>query len=535
MKRLLYMLTATIAILSGCSDSGIDGIEDNFDKTLLNGKDISGVWASISKTNESDWIDVDYWVWEIHIIDGETIEHYEPSSNNLFGFKDGYLYKCSLEDFECTESVTFNLIGEKGYINGKYAGDLELLEDGNILMSGDDAVYKVKGFKDYEQNIPSSGTKDSTGLPIPLDYEIYYRTSDNQPLSCSLDSVFSHTFNEAGGYGRIVCVEPISYIGAYDFCNQMALVDINLPESVEGIGEFAFCGCQNLECITIPRETQSIGNSAFAGCSSLSVVYCKPMTPPHIGEKIFSNTHSELKIYVPFEVVSMYKGDYYDWNEYKSRIYGFDFENGSAEPNPDVSSGEVIYYDNFDGVIAQKDGTYWPYMGAEYGNPTPSYQSKVSYSAWNVTVRTNSASDSSYSDYADKASGGNNLFFGKVENYISINAISLSELVGNALTLTFGAEKYTQSGDSTFSNGEFVVYISGDGYKWSKINYSFPTNANIKGRWNLATAEFSLTEVPEYLYLYFSAGVASVYRLDDVKLTSGGNGEEINLAYGCSL
>ena len=45
----------------------------------------------------------------------------------------------------------------------------------------------------------------------------------------------------------------------------------------------------------------------------------------------------------------------------------------------------------------------------------------------------------------------------------------------------------------------------------------------------MATAEFTLNAVPETLYLKFAATVASVYRLDDVKLYTGNGGQLIDL------
>ncbi len=198
-----------------------------------------------------------------------------------------------------------------------------------------------------------------------------------------------------------------------------------------------------------------------------------------------------------------------------------------------VALGKVIYFDNFDKKVAEKDGSYWPYMSAEYGNPTPESQSAVAYASQNITVRANSTSNSSYSDY--DGSGSNNLFFGKTENYVTISGISLAELEGNAMTITFGTEKYTQDGDSTFKNDEFTLLISGDGAKWSAVSYTFAEGAELAGRWNLATAQFNLKEVPETLSLRFSASVASVYRLDDVKITAGGGGAEIDLSAGGAI
>lgn len=196
--------------------------------------------------------------------------------------------------------------------------------------------------------------------------------------------------------------------------------------------------------------------------------------------------------------------------------------------------GEVLYYDNFDKKDAAKgsDG-YYPYMSADYGNPTPESQSGVTYTSHNVTARNNSNSNGSYSDCASEASGANNIFFGKAPNYLTISGISLAALEGNALTLKFATEKYSQDNGSKFTESEFRVYISADGAKWSEIDYTFAGTA--EGRWNIATAQFNLKEVPSTVSLYFTASVASSYRLDDVKLIAGGGGAEIDLAAGTAI
>lgn len=195
-----------------------------------------------------------------------------------------------------------------------------------------------------------------------------------------------------------------------------------------------------------------------------------------------------------------------------------------------VATGKVIYYDNFDKVEAVKDGNYWPYMSAEYGNPSPANQTGVTYDSKNVTARANSASNGEHSDY--EGSGGNNMFFGK-ENHLTISGISLAELEGNALTLTFGTEKYSQDNGSVFTPSEFHVYISGDGQKWSELSYTFAGTA--EGRWNVATAMFNLKEVPSTLAVQFIVDVASSYRMDDLTILAGGGGAEIDLSQGTAI
>jgi hypothetical protein len=151
----------------------------------------------------------------------------------------------------------------------------------------------------------------------------------------------------------------------------------------------------------------------------------------------------------------------------------------------------------------------------------------VSYEGYNATVRNNSNSDGSYSDY--DGSGVNNIFFGKDNAWFMVKELALESSQKN-LTLTFGTEKYSQSLGSVFTPSEFIVSISGDGQKWSNVEYTFAGTA--EGRWNVATANFTLKEVPAKLYIKFMATAESAYRLDDVTLDLGEGGQEIDLGAG---
>ena len=190
---------------------------------------------------------------------------------------------------------------------------------------------------------------------------------------------------------------------------------------------------------------------------------------------------------------------------------------------------ELLYSDNFDGKEATKEygsGSSWPYIDQfpEFANPEGPAAENVTYSGSGVSVRANSTSNSSYSDYA--GSGSNNIFFGGGAYFVINNIAPLKE-GHNQYKLTFGTEKYTQDGDSTFKNSEFIVSLSKDGEKWAPIEYTFAGTE--PGRWNVATANFALATVPEALYIKFEAKVASVYRIDDVKLYVGNGGQSVDL------
>ena len=190
---------------------------------------------------------------------------------------------------------------------------------------------------------------------------------------------------------------------------------------------------------------------------------------------------------------------------------------------------EFLYGDNFDGKEATKEygssNSSWPYIDQfpEFANAEGPASENVTYSGSGVSIRANSTSNSSYSDYA--GSGSNNIFFGGGA-YFQINDIALDASQLN-YKITFGGEKYTQDGDSTFRTEEFLLYISKNGTDWAPVEYTYAGTE--PGRWNMATAEFTLAAGVDALYVKYEAKVASVYRLDDVKLYVGNGGQTIDL------
>ena len=260
----------------GCGESGMDEdiieeIEDNYNKVLLDGKNISGVWAKVGDSLESDLVEC--MVEEVVIIDGETINYHNATKQNGFGFKDNYLFDCTLDDFVFETSTLLNLVGNKLYIAGVYSCDLELEGTAlNMIYENEIKVLKkVTGFKEY--NFPSSGKTEESGLPVPLNNEIYYRTSDEEPLDIELfNTSLSHTYSKEDDYGRVVFAEDLTSIGYSAFYNCSSLASVTIPDSVTSIRDYAFSDCSSLASITIPVSVTSIGNYAFEDCKSLTSI-----------------------------------------------------------------------------------------------------------------------------------------------------------------------------------------------------------------------------------------------------------------------
>lgn len=140
-----------------------------------------------------------------------------------------------------------------------------------------------------------------------------------------------------------------------------------------------------------------------------------------------------------------------------------------------------------------------------------------------MSARANLTSNSDYSDY--EGSGANNLFFG-ASAVFTIEKISIG---ARNLKLSFGAERYSQTAGSDFIHDDFRVQLSNDGSAWSSpIIYSFAKGVDPSGRWDLATADFTLPENTTTLYIRFTSNVDSAHRLDDVTLAEGVGGQQIS-------
>lgn len=214
------------------------------------------------------------------------------------------------------------------------------------------------------------------------------------------------------------------------------------------------------------------------------------------------------------------------WGQAESSVAVKQYGSGVTPPPP---TGDAIYANDFDKEQATKTygskGESWPYLDQFNGweNHSGTGADAVTYSYNGMSARANSTSNSDYSDY--EGSGANNLFFG-ASAVFTIEKISIG---ARNLKLSFGAERYSQDAGSDFIHDDFRVQLSNDGSAWSSpIIYSFAKGVDPSGRWDLATADFTLPENTTTLYIRFTSNVDSAHRLDDVTLAEGVGGQQIS-------
>lgn len=218
------------------------------------------------------------------------------------------------------------------------------------------------------------------------------------------------------------------------------------------------------------------------------------------------------------------------WGQAESSVAVKQYGSGVTPP----PTGDAIYANDFDKEQAQKgaDGKF-PFADAFEGwkNQTGTGADNVAYKTSGISVRSNSPSNDSHSKYKDDASGVNNMFFG-TSGVFEIQKIALESTQKN-LQLTFGSYRSIfEDKDNAFKTSVFHVYLSKDGENWAEITYDRPVGDDEHskyGTWALATANFTLKQVPSELYIKFTSDLTSSHRIDDVKLFEGIGGTEVDL------
>lgn len=202
----------------------------------------------------------------------------------------------------------------------------------------------------------------------------------------------------------------------------------------------------------------------------------------------------------------------------------------TIEQTGEQADAKVIFFDNLDGEAASQDSNNkWPYANEfQKYNKKGTGAAEVTYDSKSVTVRSNSPSnDTKYntSDYSvNEASGVNNLYFAAGGEFI-VKKIALDG--EQKLHMEWGVERNEYGNyDAPFNPTEFIVSLSADGVKWSTLTY---TRSDYSA-WDKAMADFQLKEAAQYLYIKMAASIAT--RVDDIKLTTGAGGQEIDLAAG---
>lgn len=169
-------------------------------------------------------------------------------------------------------------------------------------------------------------------------------------------------------------------------------------------------------------------------------------------------------------------------------------------------------------------GGVWADGNQEWKTQTGAGASTVSYEVYNMRINNdNFGSAGKYAGASGKAYA--KLFYDPAKTYFTIAHIALP-VAETDYTLSFGA---------IFEAGDMTLAISADGKSWKPLTH---TAAPTYNTWTLTRVGFTLKEPVGELYIRFSpTGTERAYGLnfDDIRLTTGGGGQQVDLGTGAGL
>ena len=191
-------------------------------------------------------------------------------------------------------------------------------------------------------------------------------------------------------------------------------------------------------------------------------------------------------------------------------------------------TSEVIYNETAGNKAVTSPPTYVDQYDG--WNTTGIGSASVTYGGQNATIRSSGKASAGY----EGASGPNVVFFGTLPANFQVKNITLTDAQKD-LKLTFGASYSKKVGTeyiNTFDTDSLIVSLSSDGTNWTPITYTKNNGDQTDPYWIFATSNFSIKNAVQSLYIQFTAKAASAIRVDDITLSTGAGGTEIDLIGG---
>ena len=134
-----------------------------------------------------------------------------------------------------------------------------------------------------------------------------------------LKEIGYQAFRGCTGITSISWPSSLEVIGRASFAECNGLTSVILPEGITTIGRWAFEKCINLKLVDIPASVTSMDHNVFDYCESLKDVYCRPVTPPYNGQRLFYNANPDATLHVPAASLQVYK-ETAPWCDFKTIV-----------------------------------------------------------------------------------------------------------------------------------------------------------------------------------------------------------------------
>lgn len=131
-------------------------------------------------------------------------------------------------------------------------------------------------------------------------------------------------------------------IERYAFAHCVEMISATMGKNIKTIGDCAFWHCEMLNSITLPSTLTYIGTQGFFYCKQLCPFSCLAVTPPTLGNEVFSGVEKR-SLEVPSESVTAYKSAY-QWKDFNiDEIYIDDEANENILYKSDKQTRKVVH------------------------------------------------------------------------------------------------------------------------------------------------------------------------------------------------
>ena len=183
---------------------------------------------------------------------------------------------------------------------------------------------------DFDTSLPFSNSFITTvhvgnsTQKIPANFVRDLTTLRTVTIGNSVTTIGTSAFSGCTSMTDVSIGNSVTTIGNSAFYNCTGLNNVIMGNSVTTINNSAFYGCKALRSIVLPSSVRIIRSKAFYNCSGLLSVYSYADDPPVMESSDCFNCYNTATLYVPYEVLNIYKNTYY-WNNFY-RTYGVDAE-----------------------------------------------------------------------------------------------------------------------------------------------------------------------------------------------------------------
>ena len=202
-------------------------------------------------------------------------------------------------------------IGECAFYGCDGLGEMNV--SAGVTEIGDGAFSACNGLKEIKVDAANTKYSNASGNLIEIETGTLIRGTDSGviPSDGSVKCLGDYAFSGNIALTDIEVPETVTVIGASAFRDCPNLVSVKLPESITAIRAGVFSGCVKLTSVNIPENVAAIGTSAFRGCKALAEIKI-PAKCTDIGNFVFADCDSLVTITIPKGVKILGEGVFDD-------------------------------------------------------------------------------------------------------------------------------------------------------------------------------------------------------------------------------